>query len=383
MSYQYFDYFRNGWVGAERMLHIKSSGPRMSGARLSQQTLVGAGNRPVIGTRLAGNNRYETSVRLSQQGWPTGVADSRSVVLATGTDYPDALAAAPLAGALDAPVLLVPRTALTTGTLTELRRLFNGRASGVLVVVGGEEAVPSPVVAEAVRSLSAAGVAVTVDRIAGNDRFGTARAIAERVGTPNEGTFARTAFVVSGQNYPDALAIGSLAAAARVPILPVRTGSIPVAIQDALKTLKVEHVTIIGGTAAVSTTVEEWLESAGYRVPGVPDGATNVNTRLAGGGRYETALLAANFGVALSGMDDANLYFVTGRNWPDALALGPVAGKAGRMVVLIDGEEIGGSDPVADYLVGRRGDQLSCTFVGGPSAISDYVRGQVRIALGR
>jgi putative cell wall-binding protein len=62
---------------------------------------------PVFGAgetleRISGANRWATAVEISQEGW-----DSASVVvLANGRNYPDALAAVPLAYALDAPILL-------------------------------------------------------------------------------------------------------------------------------------------------------------------------------------------------------------------------------------------------------------------------------------
>lgn len=87
--------------------------------------------------------------------------------------------------------------------------------------------------------------------------------------------------------------------------------------------------------------------------------------------------------MAFGGLRDQTLFFATGRNWPDALALGPVAARQGNAAILIDGTEIGGSPTVANYLMSRRATPPTCIFIGGTGAISDYVRGQVRIALGR
>lgn len=383
MTYQYFDYFRGGWPIAERTLFIDSTGRAMSGSRLGAQALTNAGNRPVIGSRIAGNNRYTTTIALANHGWPNGASTSNTVILATGAGYADALAAAPLAGRLDAPLLLLPPTGLTSEISGELRRLFSGRQNATLLVVGGEAAVSQSAVNAARQVLAAAGTTVTIDRLWGNDRYGTARAIAQRVGTPSQGAFARTAIVVSGENYPDALAVGALAAEHGIPLLPVRPNSVPSDIESALQTLGIQNVTIVGGSAAVSPAVEQWLETNGYRRPGVADGSLNVNTRLAGANRYNTALAVKRYSVAFGGLRDQTLFFATGRNWPDALALGPVAARQGNAAILIDGTEIGGSPTVANYLMSRRATPPTCIFIGGTGAISDYVRGQVRIALGR
>lgn len=382
MTYQYYDRLRGGTATASRVLFVNSTGSAMASTGMADQELLG-GNLPVIGDRVAGANRFDTSIELSKRGWPEGVSDSGAVVLATGANYPDALAAAPLAGSLDAPVLLVPGGELADGLKAELRRLYSGEATGTLWVVGGEGAVSESVVQQAVAFLGSQGVHVASRRLAGADRWGTCAEIAREVGVRTDGPFAQTAFVVSGQNYPDALAIGALAAAERVPIMLVSAGSVSPAVQQAMDELGVEHSTILGGTGVVSSAVEAWLETHGHRQDGVADGVANVDTRLGGATRYDTALAAVDYSVEMGGFDDGTLYFATGTNWPDALALASLAGKDGYPLVLVHGGEIGFSTQVADYLYRREDDVPQMVFVGGEGAISDYVRGEARVAVGR
>ena len=71
-------------------------------------------------TRIAGANRYETAARVSSQTVAAGAAD---VYLATGLDFPDALAAGPLAGQSAGPVLLVTLDTLPSPTRDELGRI--------------------------------------------------------------------------------------------------------------------------------------------------------------------------------------------------------------------------------------------------------------------
>ena len=54
-------------------------------------------------TRLAGQNRYDTAVAVSADGFPTGAP---VVFVATGENFPDGLAASAVAGVLGGPVLL-------------------------------------------------------------------------------------------------------------------------------------------------------------------------------------------------------------------------------------------------------------------------------------
>ena len=62
--------------------------------------------------RIAGRNRYGTAAALSAAARRTGGA----VVVATGQDFPDALAASSLAGSLGAPVVLARASSLPDET---------------------------------------------------------------------------------------------------------------------------------------------------------------------------------------------------------------------------------------------------------------------------
>ncbi len=69
--------------------------------------------------RIQGENRYETSVKISQEGWKS--ADT--VVIARGDSFPDALAGAPLAYKYDAPILLTQTESLNPLVKEEIKRL--------------------------------------------------------------------------------------------------------------------------------------------------------------------------------------------------------------------------------------------------------------------
>src|SRR5690606_22130691 len=69
-------------------------------------------------TRLAGSDRYDTAARIAER-YPSG----GSVYVVSGTDFPDALAAAAIAGRDDAPVLLSRPGALPQAAVTQLDRI--------------------------------------------------------------------------------------------------------------------------------------------------------------------------------------------------------------------------------------------------------------------
>ena len=110
--------------------------------------------------RLGGTDRYETMSAIVSEGFSTA---SRAVV-ATGQNFPDALTASSLAGAMDAPVILTASDHLSDAARRELQEL-NVRE---VIILGGEAAV-SPVVEQEI-----AGMGITCGRIAGADRFDTA-----------------------------------------------------------------------------------------------------------------------------------------------------------------------------------------------------------------
>ncbi len=88
--------------------------------------------------RLGGASRYETAIAISKHFYPDG-ADR--VYLATGANFPDALAAASGAGINHAPILLVPPTGLTPALRAEIARL----APEEIFILGGTGAVSAAV----------------------------------------------------------------------------------------------------------------------------------------------------------------------------------------------------------------------------------------------
>lgn len=388
MTYEYFDYFNGGTVTTTRYLFMSSTGTSMKMIGHGTQAWPSGSIGGLYGSEIAGTSRYDTGIELSKTGFPAGVSPSRAVILATGKNYPDALAAAPLAGKLDAPTLLVPPTGLTANLKTELARLYSGEPSATIYVMGSAGAVPDSVVQEAVQTLvgdSGNSISVPGDvavvRLAGGSRYATAAKIAEAVGTPSAGPYADTVIIASGEKYADALAISPTASSLQIPILLVRKSVVPDEVSQALQNMGASHAIIVGGTGVVSTTVESWLESNGHRVNGRPDNSTDPDTRLHGQSRYDTGLACLDFSVGAAGFDDSSLYVATGTKWPDALALAGLAGKDGTPALLLNGSEIGYSPTVAKYLVGRKAVAPNVTYVGGAGAVNDYVRGQVTAAL--
>jgi hypothetical protein len=190
----------------------------------------------------------------------------------------------------------------------------------------------------------------TITRISGADRIDTANAISQS-SFPGVGT-ASAVVLARADSFPDALAGTPLAAAKSAPLLltlPSALDSRTLAeIQRVLTPGKT--VFLLGGTAALSSSVESAITAAGYQV-----------LRFDGIDRFDTAVRIARDGLN----NPATLLVADGLNFPDALTAGAAAAKAQGAVLLS-----AGASPVAitsSYISSRpAGGTLFA--IGGPAA---------------
>lgn len=189
--------------------------------------------------RIAGAGRYETAALVSRR---TFASPAPVVYVATGADYPDALGGAAAAGRQQAPVLLVAKATLPPATAAELDRLRPAR----IVLLGGTGAVSTAVE----RGLAA--YAPSVVRIAGADRYATASAVARS--TPGA---TSAAFLATGRSFADALSGGPAAARAHAPVLLVPRSCVPRSVHNELERYGYPPVTLLGGSAALTSAVAE------------------------------------------------------------------------------------------------------------------------------
>lgn len=230
------------------------------------------------------------------------------------------------------------------------------------IVVGGEGAVAPDVVAELVDL----GYE-EVFRVAGADRFATAAAVAEALGTgavpaspacvdddagdgdarmgfygnaAPEFRFAidtcrvlsRSVVLADGGTGADALAAGWWTSFWQVPVLLVAPdGSLPAATRAALRTLEIDHVIVLGGTARIpEATVTEagaLATAAVGRIAGADRYATSVEMARLFGGWYAdgSGRTGRSSMVCLAGSAGSGEHSV---GWPDALAAGPWCARA-------------------------------------------------------
>ena len=298
---------------------------------------------PAALRRLSGATRYDTMERIvGAGGWRSG----GTVIVASGGNYPDALAASGLAGVLDAPIVLTDGNTLSVQASARLTSLAPSR----IIVAGGRAAVSDGVVA-ALR-----GICPDVERVAGETRVDTSLEL-YRKGSG----WGSTAILATSGNFADALSVSSYAYAAKAPVFLVDPGTgLTRAQKAALGTFG--QVLVVGGENAVPSRHVAGL-------PGV--------TRLSSATRYETSERIAEWTTGHGlGMD--GVVYATGANFPDALAAGPLAGRAGAVTLLVADAH----SPAVSFSADYRGKVDRAYVVGGENAVSRATADAIADGLG-
>ena len=259
---------------------------------------------------IAGVDRYKTSAKISQQTFPNHI---KTVVLASGENFADSLVAGSLANKENAPVLLTQKEKLPQVIKDEITRLKPEE----VIIVGGEKSVN-------IKGLK------NVKRLAGKNRFETSVEVYKHV-NPN-GKVA----LASGLTFADALCATPLSTKESLPIILTDGHNLPKGIT------KDKVALIFGGEKSVNI---KGLENA---------------RRLAGADRYETALIIAK---EFGNLEKSVL--ADGRNYPDALSVGPLAHKNNQPILLTDPSH-------TEFIkqIVRDNNTKEITVVGGEQSIS-------------
>ena len=300
-------------------------------------------------TRLAGKGRFETAVEISKAGFPSG---SKTVVLAYGLNYADALAGVSLAKAKNAPILLTAQTYLPSETLAEIKRL---KATDV-IILGGTGAVGT----EVEKALT--DNKLNIERIAGKSRFETATKIAQKMQTLGGNKAPEDVFFVYYNDFADALSVSTVAAIKDAPVIYLMTdGELDSATSAYLASVKgkVKNAYVIGGTGVISDAM---MKKAGDALGVKP-------TRVFGKNRFETCVAVNNnFKSVLNG---DTICIATGLDFPDALAGGVFAAKNKTPLLLINGKAatLTLSDKQQSYLTTKAPKKLY--VFGGTGVVPD------------
>ncbi len=201
-----------------------------------------------------------------------------------------------------------------------------------------------------------------VTRVEGADRYETATRMSQLLNLPAD---VDTAYLVSGQKFPDALSAAPAAAQPGSALLLTPADGLADSVARELQRLDPTHVILIGGPTTLSPTVDADVRRS---LPG------SSVTRIAGADRWETSVL-----IAEHAFPDAVEAFVTsGEVFPDALSAAPVAAAGGAPVLLTSG----GNAPtrLQDYL--RAAELDAITVVGGTPSVSSAAFASIRASSG-
>jgi len=180
-------------------------------------------------SRIAGETRYDTCQKIFSQ------AKKKSLVLASGEIFPDALATSSI---LDqAGLLLTKKDQLPSEAQAAIKDLNHDSFQ----IVGGENSIQESLATSIANQYQYA----SHTRISGNNRYETSAKIGERL-------VSSTVILASGENFPDALAASTLAQKIDSPILLVSKDKIDQSIIDYFKKHNIKKALVVGGQLSIS-----------------------------------------------------------------------------------------------------------------------------------
>jgi putative cell wall-binding protein len=256
------------------------------------------------GYSLHGQNRYETSVKISRFGWPN---QSDTLVLGRGDVPIDALTGGVLAKKFNAPMLLTAPKQIPSIVEQEIHRLNPTR----IYLLGGESAISNSIQAK----LKEQGYQVI--RIAGQNRYDTSVQVAKHIVNSSNQIFLTT-----GTNSPDPLSIAPYAGMKQIPILLSNKNQLPTEVSNYVKQNGITKVTLIGGETVLSNDIIKQLRQLGI---------TDIS-RLSGVDRYQTSIAIVNH--YRDQFDVSKVFFASGLSFVDALSGAPLAALNSNPILL-------------------------------------------------
>ena len=283
-------------------------------------------------TRIAGTDRFDTMKKVAAAvGAPGTLASKKTVFLANAYNFADAVTASPAAYAGPHQMLLtgaLSLNAVTKATITSL-------GATQVVILGGTAAISAAVAAEV-----DAMTGVSVIRVAGEDRYETAKAFADLlIQSTGTGGFGWSAGYVGLANIAasgdgaDALAASAYLGTQKTALLGLNNGSVPAATTAFLTANKAvtSLLTVFGGLTAVPNAVLSACEAAAGLL-GSPTATIVVSEKAAAA----TVVFSENVSVASVAAGDFQLLGLNGVAFANIAGVSVVdaANGVGKTVVI-------------------------------------------------
>ena len=308
--------------------------------------------------RLAGKDRVATGIAVSEWNYASGAGGA---VIASATNFPDAVVGGPLAAQFEVPLLLTNPKALDSRVAAHLQQLTQGVTQPFVYIIGSAGAVSAAVETSLVK------LGYHVLRIGGPDRYATsvevARVLDRGYAAASYAGPRSAAFLADGRDFPDALSAGPAASQLLAPVLLTNGTSVPSLVSHYVDAqTSVTKVHSVGGTAARASSV------FGPRATG---------NSIVGADRYETSAMVARTFFAAG----AYMGYASGEAYPDALTGGAMMGSIWEPLVLVRPKAV--PTTVRDQARAYRAGTDAVVVFGGESAVSASVEGQLVAVAGR
>ncbi|WP_348788371.1 cell wall-binding repeat-containing protein [Leifsonia sp. NPDC080035] len=337
-------------------MHLVTAVSRYGANSASATTTAAVQVGSVSSRRLSGLDRYATAAAVSQAGFPDSSTPVKTVYIASGENFPDALVAGPAAAAEGGPVLLTKPTTLPTVIGTEVQRLNPGK----VIIVGGTGAVSAGVE----KSLRTLLPDATVERRQGADRYATARAVVAGAYT---GTPIANLYIATGQDFPDSLSASAAGAFNGSPVLtiPGNANTLDATTKAFIQSLHPAAISVVGGTGVVTAPI--YTQLAGL----VTGSAANLH-RYSGPDRFSTSQAVAQ--AAFPAGSGGTVLLASGLNYPDALVGSALAGALHQPMLITLPTCV--ANATALTMGGWK--TTAITLLGGAGSVSDAVAGMKR-----
>jgi hypothetical protein len=266
-------------------------------------------------TRIYGQDRYETATKIAdglatQLNLNLSAGDKfANVVLASGNNYPDALAGAPLAKSLNAPILLLDKT--PEDSRVTLKYIdAHVQKSGKVILLGGSGLFPESFKNQL---LKMGFYSENIYQYGGKDSKETSLIIAKALNSK-----PRAIAIVSDSNFYDALTVAPLCGVDKSPVLLVPAIGLTAEQRQYLDDIVNEDVpvTVFGEIEMSQAAVD-----IANRYPDV-DFYFNIGYEVFENyfsNRYAINSLWAHMPILYSHTPSPVIYLATGEDYPDAL----------------------------------------------------------------
>lgn len=255
-------------------------------------------------------NKYEFR-RLSSMfdiASELNTGDCDNIVISTGMTFADSLTGTLLAARKNAPILFTDIKS-DEDVLSYVGAHL--KKSGTLYILGREGAVNLKIESRFKK------LGFNIVRLGGTDRYDTCEIINNNLDIPKE----VPVIIASGENFPDALSISSVAAIKGYPILLTQKDIVPNQTIRQLNRIKPSKIYVIGGTEVISEDTFNMMKKC----------SSNVN-RIYGIDRYETSL---NICKAFNFNSNGIITLSIGSDFKDALAGSVISSKYGAPILLV------------------------------------------------